>query len=707
VEARVVILAGFSLFSIVHPIGMPFLGGVYVQHDTRDTYTEARQMKGVNGKILWVDLTARNLVDEELGEQVYRDWLGGYGLGVYYAYKAIKPGSDPLGPGNVLGFIPGLFTGSAAPITGRCSVVGKSPKTGGWNDSSVGGFLGMAIKKAGYDAIFVKGASKTPVYVHLGEGTKEIVDAGDLWGLDTEETDKALKAKHGSSARTCAIGKAGELLSPMAGIVCDGGRIAARGGMGAVAGSKKLKALCLTGGARIEYTDGKAIIELAKAYNQRVNKNENDLIAKMATAVGTKAGRLMRVIKMDLIQPHTIACRVFKNWGTAYAMQIQVAVGDTPIKNFKGSYLDFPFRVAQDFTTDGLDKWITGHQGCFSCPIQCGHVLKAPELGIERTHRPEYETLASLGPLLLNPDVKIVIQANVLLSRAGMDSISAGVTCAFAAECCEKGLLSKKDFECNEYPDGFQPTWGEPGWILPLLRMIVNREGIGDLLAKGVVEAARIINKGAEEYAMAVNGQEIPMHDPRKLLGLATTYLVDPTPGRHTAASLDFNSMGQLNAFVDGISFDLSKKGRVKGDQHARFAMFLQVCNAVGLCYFALNFERYPLFEMFKAVAGWDFKPSDLFTIGQRIQVLRHMFNAREGAIRYDFSKRALGIPPLEKGALAGITMQPREAIKAYYATMGIDDRGVPTRETLERLGLGFAVPDLARAVGAELPSLT
>lgn len=197
------------------------------------------------------------------------------------------------------------------------------------------------------------------------------------------------------------------------------------------------------------------------------------------------------------------------------------------------------------------------------------------------------------------------------------------------------------------------------------------------------------------------------MHDPRKYLGLMMTYIADPTPGRHTAASLDFSSMGQLNAFVDGISFDLSKKGRVKGDQHARFAMFLQVCNVVGLCYFALNFERYPLFEMFKAVAGLDLKPADLFTIGQRIQVMRHMFNAREAAIRYNVPKRALGITPLEKGPLAGATIAPREGIELYQSTMGLDERGVPTKQTLEKLGLGFAVPDLAKALGAELPLFT
>jgi aldehyde:ferredoxin oxidoreductase len=665
---------------------------------------EAFFTKGMNGKILWIDLTTRTFTEEEPGEAIYKAWLGGYGFGVYYAYKTIKPRCDPLGPGNMLGFCPGMFTGSAAPISGRCAVVGKSPKTGGWNDSSIGGFLGMAIKKAGYDAIFIKGASKTPVYISLGNGKKEILDAQDIWGLDTEETDKALKAKHGTDARTCSIGKAGENLSLMAGIACDGGRMAARGGMGAVAGSKHLKALCLHGTTRIEYWDGKAIVDLAKEYNKRINRNETDLGAKMATSMAPKMAGLVRTLKIELAQNHAIGCRVFKNWGTAFATHVQIAIGDTPIQNFKGTYLDYPFQVAQHFTTDGLDKWITGHQGCFGCPMQCGHVMKVPELGLERTHRPEYETLASFGALLLNRDILTVIQANDFLNRAGMDSISAGVTCAFVAECCERGILAKKDFECKEYPDGFLPAWGKADWILPLLHMIVNREGIGDLLAKGVAEAAKVINKGTEAFAMAINGQEIPMHDPRKYHGLATTYIADPTPARHTAAALDFYSMGQLNDFVDGFAFNLSKKGRINGEEHARFSMFMQSVNALGLCEFSCYFEKYPMFELIKAVAGWDLVPADVLGIGQRIQVLRHMFNAREGAIRYDLPKRAMGIPPMEKGPLAGVSMNVQDTMKHYYATMGLAENAIPKKETLEKLGLGFAIPDLAVASGAPLP---
>jgi aldehyde:ferredoxin oxidoreductase len=276
---------------------------------------------------------------------------------------------------------------------------------------------------------------------------------------------------------------------------------------------------------------------------------------------------------------------------------------------------------------------------------------------------------------------------------------------AFVIECCEKGILKQADFTCDEVPDGFLPAWNNPGCILPLLRLIIRREGIGDLLAKGVTEASKELGNGSEEIAMAINGQEIPMHDPRKFPGITATYIADPTPARHTAASLEFQAMGQLNDFVAGVKFNLGKKKRVEGGEHARFAMFMQTCNAIGLCEFALNFERYPMLELFRAITGWTMKPEDLFTIGHRIQVMRHMFNAREHAIRFDVPKRGLGIPMLTKGSLANVTLHPRKIIKDYYKRLGLDETGVPTRETLERLDLGFCIPDLASVSGTEIPS--
>jgi len=661
---------------------------------------------GYNGKILWINLTSRSFIEEQPPEEVYKTWLGGYGLGVYYLYKNIHHGVDPLGPDNVLGFCPGLFTGSLAPITGKCFVCCKSPRTGGWDDSSIGGSLGMAIKKTGYDAIFIKGSSDSPVYLHVDGKNNEILDATQVWGRDTIETENWLKQVHGASVHSCEIGPGGENLLNYAAII-NGFRAAGRGGKGAVMGAKKLKAICLDGSRKLEYADQKALVKIVKEYNQRINKNSANFSAKLVTGIAPKMGSLTRVFKIKMAQSHAIACRVSKNGGTAAALSVQVAVGDTPVKNFKGTYADFPMNIAQDFVYQHFDDkgWITGHQGCFGCPMQCGHVMKVPELNLDRCQRPEYESLAAFGPLLLNGDILKVIEVNNYLHHAGVDVISAGVVVAFVIECCEKGILKQADFTCDEYPDGFIPAWNDPSCILPLLRLIVQREGIGDVLAKGVTEASGIIGKNSEEFVMAINGQEIPMHDPRKFPGLTTTYIADPTPGRHTAASLQFQAMNPLNDFVTGVRFKLDKRHLVNGAEHARFATFMQTCNAIGLCEFALGFERYPMFELFRAITGWNLTTGDLFTIGHRIQVLRHMFNAREHAIRFDIPKRAVGIPPLTKGLLANVTLHPQKSIKDYFKALGLDETGVPTLEILQRLDLGFCIPDLASALGAAVPS--
>jgi aldehyde:ferredoxin oxidoreductase len=665
----------------------------------------ANRPTGVSGKILWVDLSSGELAVESPGDEVYRQYLGGYGLGVHYLYKHIELGCDPLGPGNVLGFCPGFFNASGAPMAGKCAICGKSPLTGGWNDSTVGGHIGPAIKRAGYDAIFATGTSEKPVYLLIDDNGPQLLDASELWGLDTEQTETALKERHGNKVRSCQIGKAGELLSPIAGIVTEL-RIAGRGGLGAVMGSKNLKAVCLAAGKKLAYADPKAISATFKEYSLQVNKNAGALGAKMATKFAPAMGSLVRAFKIEMSQNHQIGCRVFKNWGTAFATQVEVSIGDTPVKNFSGSYVDYPLATASKFTTDGMDRWITGHQGCDACPVQCGHVMSVPELGLDRVSRPEYETMAAFGALQLNENPLVVVEANDLLHRAGMDSISAGVTIAYTIECCEKGVLAKGDLACNAYPDGFLPSWTDPGSTITLLKMMIDREGIGDLLARGVKVASEKIGRGSSDWAIAANGMELAMHDPRKIRGLAISYLADPTPGRHTAACLDYQS-GDLNHCIKGLKFDMSRKGRLSGSENAKFVKIGQVFNCVGLCQFFSFFASYPLVEMFKAVAGWEASLDEILTTGHRIQTLRQMFNAREGKIGFEIPKRVLGIPPLETGSLAGVQVDPKPNIELYFKSMGFDETGVPTQETLEKLDLAYLVPDLDFAKGCEVPSFS
>ena len=666
-------------------------------------------LKGVHNRILWIDLTKNEIKEEEPGEAVFRKYLGGYGLGVYYIYKRIKPNCNPLGPENIIGFCPGLFTGSPAPVSGRCFICGKSPQTLTWNDSSVGGFIGMAIKRAGYDAIFITGKAEKPVYLFIDDNGPKLEDARALWGKDTIKSENWLKEKYGKSARSACIGPGGENQVLISGIACDGGRMAARGGMGAVLGSKNFKAICTTSRKKLDYENKEAISSFSRDYSSTINDNAKNFGAKMMTKMAPAMGTLARVLKIPLNQNQAVASRVYKEFGTSFAVPLQVSVGDTPVKNFGGiGHLEFPMKVGKSFTTEEMQKWITGNQGCFSCPVQCGHIMKVPELGIEKTHRPEYETLASFGPLLMNEDVMSVVKANEYLNRMGVDTISAGVTLAFVIECCEEEILKKEDFKCNEFPEGFLPGWNKPDTIMPLLKMLVNREAIGDIIANGTARASEKFGPESEKYAMVANRQEIPMHDPRKFHGITVTYLSDPTPGRHTAASLEFHSLGALNNLVDGIEFNMSTQGFRDGNEHARFAMFFQVWNAVGLCEFALYFAKYNLLEMIKGITGWnDFDIDEIFTVGKRIQVLRQMFNAREHAIGFDVAKRAIGIPPLEKGPLKNLTINPKQSIIDYFKTMGFDDKGVPKETTLNQLELEFALNDLEGAAGAQVPDFT
>jgi aldehyde:ferredoxin oxidoreductase len=321
--------------------------------------------------------------------------------------------------------------------------------------------------------------------------------------------------------------------------------------------------------------------------------------------------------------------------------------------------------------------------------VQCGAILTVPQLAYKdkETHRPEYETIAAFGGLILNDDFNAVLSINEYLNREGVDTISAGGVVAYVLECIEKGLLKKEDFRCGEYPEGFLPVWGKAENIIPLLKLIINREGIGDVLAEGAKAASRKI-LGSEEFAVAAGGQELPMHDARKMPGLMITYAADPTPGRHTAGGVDFILMGSANRFAKGITFKTGKDPEKKGAGQAQAVKFKQAFNSMGFCEFSVWCGWYPLWGMFKAITGWDISPDELLEIGWRIQTLRQQFNAREGALAIDVNKRALGIPPRTDGIHKNVTIDIEPFIKAYYKHIGFDENGAPKKETLERLGL-------------------
>ncbi|MFX1444799.1 MAG: aldehyde ferredoxin oxidoreductase family protein, partial [Promethearchaeota archaeon] len=414
---------------------------------------------GYMGKILWVNLSDEAFKEEQLSDEIYRQFFGGYGLATRLIYENLPAKVDPLSPDALLGFFPGLLTGTVAPLSGRFMVAGKSPLTGGWGDANCGGYFGPEVKNCGYDAILVKGAATGPKLIVIIDDDKQILDASDLWGLDVVQIENKLAEKYGR-VQVASIGQSGEKLSLISGIVNDKGRIAGRSGLGAVMGSKKLKAIVLKGKKDISLADKESVLNLTKEYNDSI----------------AKGGGLVTG---------------FKTFGTTMGNTFCAQTGDTPIKNWGGTSVeDFPVERYNNLAGMEINKYREKPYGCFSCPVRCGSIMKLPELGLEETHRPEYETCASFGHLLLNDDLMSIFMINDLCNRAGIDTISAGGSVAFAIECYENGILNKVD------TDGLELSWGNSTAIIDLTKKIINREGIGDLLADGCKIASEKIGKG-------------------------------------------------------------------------------------------------------------------------------------------------------------------------------------------------------------------
>ncbi|MHA1112437.1 MAG: aldehyde ferredoxin oxidoreductase family protein [Promethearchaeota archaeon] len=683
-------------------------------------------VNGIHGKVLVVNLTEKTTTDTPIEESIYRQFYGGYGLGVYYVYKHIKPGCNPLGPDNILGILPGLLTGSPAPLTGRFIVCAKSPltgkgvrkdgliATGGWGNANSGGFFGSALRKTGYDGIFIHGMSKNPVYLLIKGGKVSIENADEIWGKDCVETEEFLHSNYGRS-QIASIGQAGEKLSLVSGVVTDGGRIAARSGLGAVMGSKKLKAICVSGNTRLEYNNKKKMLELSKAYHNTIHSYikgnlMNDLMPMIDVVTP-----IFRSLNIDLqsvggsgkaLAKMTTIAFSGSGLGTTISNVMSSQSGDSPVKNFAGvGYKDYPMKKAMKIRGKRVKSYVKKRYGCFGCPIRCGSILEYEGLPYSKktTHRPEYETTCAFGPMILNDDLDAIIKINELLNRAGMDSISAGNIIAYALECLENGILTQDDFKCNKHPDGFLPTWGESDGILTLLELVINREGIGDKLADGTLCASKKIHNSSE-YVMHCNGQELPMHDPRYNPSIGLTYITDPTPGRHTAGTMDTEGGLGLNFFIKEIDFTNSNDPEEKARLSAKVVQFHQVYETLGICMFTINFGRYPLIEFMKSAFGWDITPEELIKTGHRIQTLRQMFNAREGAIRHNISQRVIGNPPLPKGPTKGVTLDLELMARAYYKEMGYTEEGVPLKETLIDLDLEYCVKDLEISEGNAEP---
>jgi aldehyde:ferredoxin oxidoreductase len=605
---------------------------------------------GYAGKILFVDLSSGVMKEEALDEKICREFIGGYGIGARILYNRQKAGVDPLGPENTLGIMSGMLTGTPIPTGARYQVVAKSPLTGGWGDANSGGEFGPYLKFAGFDGVFFTGISPKPVYLLLDNGKAELKDAGKLWGKDAYETEDSLTSEYGNDSRVACIGPSGEKQNLIASIMTDHGSAAGRSGLGAVMGSKRLKAVVAKGNLPVPVADKETIDKL------RMEQ------IKQWQAPGPGG-------KSFIYSFHT--------YGTSSMASTSAHSGDSPVKNWGGvGVIDVP--DISDLQGDAIKAKVTKASGCWHCPIACKAYMKEGTGEYKYpagSRRPEYETLASFGVLCGNNNEESINMANDICNRAGLDTISAGTVIAFAIECFENGIITKKD------TSGIELKWGDHKAMIAMTQQVATAEGFGAILADGVKKAAERIGRGAEKYAVHIGGQELGMHDPKLISPFGgfniSQYQMDATPGRHTA----------------GFG-----PGSFRG----------QVVNALGLCTFGWGFGGGPegdkrFIGLINSVTGWDMTMPELMKAGERIANIRHAFNLREGVneLKWFVHPRVVGAPPLSAGPLAGVatpTMQMN-----YWNLGALDWDRVTTKPSKAKL-MSLGLNDIAEEFWPPMP---
>ncbi len=625
---------------------------------------------GFHDRILHVHLDSGELQLEQPGEAFYRLYMGGSALALHYLLKHTKAGIDPLSPGNVLVLALGALTG--APISGqsRMTAAAKSPLTEGVGDSQCGGFFPAEMKFSGYDAVVFHGRAESPVYLWLHDGEAELRSAEHLWGLVTGEAEARLKEQLADDKIEIAqCGPAGEQLVRYAAIMNMSNRANGRTGMGAVMGSKNLKAVVVRGRDRPPLADRRGVIELAKW--GAANFEDSDIYG------------------MGL-------------YGTAEVMNPQNRRGGQVSYNWDSGY--FEQAEALDGTT--MAKTILKERDtCYACTVRCKRVVEVKEGRFTADPfygGPEYETLSSFGTYCGIDDLRAVAHANQLCNMYGMDTISCGATIAWAMNCFEEGILTEADI------GGFELRYGDAEAMVRLTEMIGKREGFGDLLAEGSARAAQRIGKGSEDLVVAVKKQELPAHMPQVKRSLALIYAVNPFGADHQSSEHDgsWRSYPQRMAEI-GVTGE-AVHPRELSEEKVRYALTTQhaysALDSVNMCQFVFGpawhlYSMGQLAEAVRRITGWEVSVEELQRVGERRLNLLRAFNAREG-----IGREADQLPKKLHKALVGgksdgyrVTEEEVEQAKDwYYAMSGWEvESGMPTRETLERLDLGWVADEL------------
>lgn len=649
-------------------------------------------MHGFTGKILHVDLTNHALEVEQPSEDFYRTYMGGSLMGLYYLWKNTPAGADAFSPENTLTLATSAPTGMPVSGQSRCTATCKSPTTGGVADSQAGGFWPTELKFAGFDAVVVKGASATPVYLWIHDGEAELRDASHLWGKTTLEVDNMLKEElDDKKIEIAQIGPSGEKLSRFAAIMNMSNRAWGRTGTGAVMGSKKLKAIVCRGKAKIEPANKKGILALSK-------KGAKDY----------KGGDMEE----------------FGRYGTAGVVMPQNSDGGLPTRNWSAGYMvdaesisgeklyDEILRGAKDGKQDRQ-----GRDTCYACIVRCKRVVadewqSKTHGNVELIHEyggPEYETIATFGSYCGIDDLHAVTYANQLCNEYGVDTISCGATLSWAMECAENGVLTAEEM------DGIDLRYGDADAMITMLKKTLNREGFGDILAEGSAGAADRLGKG-HDYLLTIKGQEMPAHMPQVKRSLGLIYAVNPFGADHQSSEHDpMYSPGAFendaNKFLTQIGLNDPQPSQAMNSAKVEFALKTQYtyssADTVSVCQFVYGpgWQLYgpnDMAALMTAATGWDVSVDEIQEIGRRRLNLMRAYNAREGLSRdQDTLPKKLFKVALEGGSSDGIQLENAElqaGLDMYFEQAGWDTNGTPTRATLEDTQLGWVADDLALA---------
>lgn len=620
---------------------------------------------GIHKKILHVDLSAESTWIEQMAEDNYRLLVGGRALIAYFLLRDLKPDVDPLAPENLLIFAPGILQGTNLPGAGRHSVGTKSPLTGAIASSESGGFWGHELKRAGFDALVIRGKAKHRAYLKIEDGQAEIRPAEHLWGMATAGTQSSIRAELGDDRfRLAKIGPAGENLVRYASIIHDVNRASGRNGVGAVMGSKNLKAVAVRGRLPVPIMHPRQFATVARW----LGDNYKTLSAWAAEGFGR---------------------------GTQDVLEVLAHHGGLPTRNFSEAVFESPELLSGEYN---YEKFFQGRDSCQACPIHCKQVFEYE--GQDSTHSlnpeyggPEYESMAAFGPNCGITDNLVVCKANELANMYGLDAISTGASIAFVMECFEYGLLTLED------TGGLNLRWGNGEALLDAIELIAFRQGFGDFMSQGVARMSHHLGPQTEGFNLTVKSQELPMHEPRLKHGMGIGFALAPVGADHmmNIHDTDFNHPGEaldrvnsaLNARIEPVPAHILNEDKLQILYHEIAWMHFQDC-AVNCHFFPYRYEH--MAAAMSAVTGIDYSVSDILAVGRRAQTLSRLFNYREGFNAQDDTLPKRVMKAFEKGPLAGIGITEEafsRSKKRYYELMGWDpETGTPSNSCLRDLGL-------------------